>query len=196
MTAKLSVRRLRKNDWPVVAGLFGHSGACGGCWCRYWFLPRGGKLWDEMKGPRNRRAMQADLAAGKVRGSLAFRGKECVGWCCYGKTRDFPRLVNSKSLFRDPPHGCWSIVCFFIPVRQRGSAVASGLLEHAVKIISGMKSATCIESYPVSLHAYADGQAPAAFAWTGVPKLFTRAGFRVYKRKADTRPIYRLLLDR
>ena len=196
MTSRVVVRRLRKDDWPIVLQLFGHGGACGGCWCRYWFLPRGGKLWDAMKGTRNKRAMQVDLAAGKVTGSLAFRGKECVGWCCYGKTVKFRRLVNSKTLFRDPIPGSWSIVCFFIPAQQRGGGIAGALLEHAVKTISRLKSATCIEGYPVAVANYKQGQVPGAFAWTGVPKLFTQAGFRSSKRKTNTRPIYRLLLDR
>ena len=47
--SNLTVRPLREDDWPAIEELFGSNGACGGCWCMWWRVPRGGKLWTEMK---------------------------------------------------------------------------------------------------------------------------------------------------
>jgi hypothetical protein len=33
---KIRVEDLRTELWPLVEGLFGKNGACGGCWCQAW----------------------------------------------------------------------------------------------------------------------------------------------------------------
>ena len=51
-------RPLSCDDWTTVAALFGTNGACGGCWCMWWRRPRGGKLWEECKGAKNKRTFK------------------------------------------------------------------------------------------------------------------------------------------
>ena len=53
--SSIEVRTLKADDWPVIRRLFGDNGACGGCWCMWWRVPRGGKLWEEAKGGKNPR---------------------------------------------------------------------------------------------------------------------------------------------
>ena len=79
--APISVRLLTVGDWPVVSELFGPNGACGGCWCMYWRVPRGGQLWEERKGEPNRRAFMRLVKSGQVHGCLAFAGEEPIGLC-------------------------------------------------------------------------------------------------------------------
>ena len=80
----MKVRRLRKDDWPHLEALFGAKGACGGCWCQWWRLPRGGKLWDETKGARAKRMMKKLFASNEITGLLAYDRKRPVGWCSFG----------------------------------------------------------------------------------------------------------------
>ena len=65
-TPSLRLRPLTAKDWPVIEALFGERGACAGCWCMWWHLPHGGKLWKEMRGPRNKTAFKKRVLGGEV----------------------------------------------------------------------------------------------------------------------------------
>ena len=56
----------------------------------------------------------------------------------------------------------------------------------------GRRGATLLEGYPVEPRS--DRDIPAAFAWTGIPKVFLRAGFKEVARRSPTRPIMRLAI--
>ena len=49
--------------WPDFEKLFGANGACGGCWCQWWRMPKGGKLWEETKGAKAKRMMKKLFAS-------------------------------------------------------------------------------------------------------------------------------------
>src|SRR6516164_10552649 len=53
---KLTYHPLSPSQWDDFEALFGPRGACGGCWCMVWRLPR--KQWEQQKGDGNRKAMQ------------------------------------------------------------------------------------------------------------------------------------------
>lgn len=169
----------------------GPEGVGGGCWCQWWMVERGGRTWDACKGEPARRAFRAEIEAGTVHGSLAFVDGEPAGWCRYGPTREFPRLLNSRSLFRDPPAGAWSIVCFYVPARFRRHGVATALLEHALTMMRD-RDVPCIEAYPVPDRTAKGNPAPPAFAWTGVEAMFRAAGFRPHEKPAVKRKVWRL----
>jgi len=185
--ADLTVRALTPVDWPVIETLFGDNGACGGCWCMTWRIPRGGKLWQENKGKPNRRAFRQLVRAGKVFGCLAFAGDEPVGWCCVGPRADFPRLRTIKALQTDWNQATWSVTCFYIRSRWRGRRVASKLLKAAVEV-ARQNGAKRLEGYPVK--PYGDGSIPAAFAWTGVPRLFECQKFVTITPPGASRDVY------
>jgi GNAT superfamily N-acetyltransferase len=188
--ARISVRPLDPDDWGVVETLFGANGACGGCWCMYWRLPRGGKLWDENKGAKNKRAFKMLVTSGKVHGCLAFANDEGpVGWCCVGPRRDFPRLERTKALQTDWDEGTWSVVCFFIRTGWRHRGVATHLLKGAVEVARA-KGAKRLEGYPVRPSPSGTGEIPAAFAWTGVAELFERQKFKNAAPPGGRRDIY------
>jgi GNAT superfamily N-acetyltransferase len=173
--AKLTVRLLREDDWPAIEELFGSNGACGGCWCMWWRVPRGGKLWAEMKGKKNRAAFRKLVEHRDVYGVLAFCGDQPVGWCSFGPRRSYVRLETVRALRRDWSEQTWSILCFYIPPAWRRRGVARLLLkaatDQAFKLGAGE-----VEGYPV-VPKNPTGSMPAAFAWTGVPTLFERAGY-------------------
>ncbi len=84
----------------------------------------------------------------------------------------------------------WCVTCFFIRRDFRGRGVAVALLKAAVELARGA-GAACLEGYPAAITAgLRGGKLPAAFAWTGVPEVFERAGFRALEHTPGKRPIY------
>ena len=187
---RLSVRALGPGDWPAIEELFGERGACGGCWCMYWRV-RGGKAWDAAKGAPNKRAFRSLVHAGSVSGVLAFDGERPVGWCNIGPRGDYERLQHSRVL-RSPEERAWAVTCFYIPAPARGRGVAGALLRGAVDL-ARRSGAPALEGYPVVPR---EGNVPAAFAWTGVPAIFERNGFRDVTPEGASRPIYRRVFRR
>ena len=187
MSIPIHTRPLEPDDWPHLVRLFGSNGACGGCWCMWWRVPRGGKLWEEAKGKKNRERFRRLVRAGQVHGVLAFVEEEPVGWCSFGPRETFPRLDTVKALRGETDEGTWSIVCFFIPSRWRGQGVATHLLKAATAQAFAL-GAKVVQGYPIVPKT--DQAVPASFAWTGVPVLFERAGYTELVRPEATRPIY------
>jgi len=50
---KLEFHPLTPERWRDLESLFGPRGACGGCWCMFWKLPR--REFSRRKGEGNRR---------------------------------------------------------------------------------------------------------------------------------------------
>jgi GNAT superfamily N-acetyltransferase len=184
----LEVRPLREDDWPTVEKLFGSNGACGGCWCMWWRVPQGGKLWEQMKGEKNRAAFRKLVGSGDVHGVLAFSGGEPVGWCSFGPRGSYPRLERVRALRRDWNEGTWSILCFYIPPAWRHQGVAKLLLKAATARAFEL-GAREVEGYPV-MSSDPTAMMPGAFAWTGVPALFDSAGYNKLPGQDGRRRIF------
>jgi GNAT superfamily N-acetyltransferase len=187
-SGEISLRVLEPNDWPNIVRLFGSNGACGGCWCMWWRVPRGGKLWAEAKGDKNRTAFRKLVQQGLVRGVLAFFGEQPVGWCSFGPRSSFPRLERVRALKRDWSEGTWSINCFYIARGWRGRGIAKRLVEVATNQ-AFQSGASEVEGYPVV--PAAGGKAlPAVFAWTGVPAMFESNGYRECSPRSGHRRVF------
>lgn len=184
MSSTLTTRPLTPADWSTIEALFGANGACGGCWCMYWRLP-GSKEFSAGKGAGNRERFRALVEGGHAHGVLAFQGDRPVGWCAVGPRLDFVRVLRSRVLARDAGAGTWSLNCLYVPAKQRGKGVASALVEAAAAHAFAL-GAQEVEAYPVV--PTGAGKVPAAFAWTGVPALYTRAGFTPLVREG--RPVF------
>jgi GNAT superfamily N-acetyltransferase len=166
--------------------LFGERGACGGCWCMWWRLPR--SEFNRRKGARNRNAMKRLVSSGTVPGILAYADGAPVGWCCIGPREHFSPLDRSRVLARVDDRPVWSIVCFFVARPWRRKGVTVRLIEAAVAH-ARRQGAQVVEGYPVAPRT---GEMPAAFAFMGLPSAFERAGFREVLRRSETRPILRI----
>lgn len=140
-----------------------------------WRAPYGGARFEADKGAVNRRRFRDLVESGRAFGCLAARGPETVGWVSIGPRDSFPYFARSRALAPLPGSDVWSVTCFYVPAAQRGAGVASALLECAVRV-ARERGAAILEGYPVAAKRCAP--MPAAFAWTGVPALFARAGFR------------------
>lgn len=187
-----SVRPLAKSDWPLVEALFGERGACGGCWCMAWRLEH--KAWEQGRGARNRRTLKRLVESGSASGVLAVAGGRAVGWCSAGPRADFHALETKRSLATDWDERTWSVTCFFVDKAWRRKGLGERMLRAAAELAK-KRAATRVEGYPAALPKDG-GDLPSAFAWTGLPQVFERAGFRPLADTPGKRPIYVKTLSR
>jgi GNAT superfamily N-acetyltransferase len=186
---KLRIHPLTPRRWPDLVKLFGPRGACGGCWCMWWRLPRA--EWERRKGAGNKRALKRLVEAGEVPGLLAYAGREPVAWCALAPRERYPVLGRSRVLAPVDGKPVWSVVCFFVARAWRKRGVTSQLLAAAVAY-ARKRGARIVEGYPVVARR---GEMPAAFAYTGFPSAFRRAGFAEVARRSPVRPIMRRRLE-
>ena len=183
---KVVLKVLTSADWPVLEQLFGPRGATGGCWCMWW-RRRGGKSWAACRGEPNRLAFRDLVLSSAAKGVIAFNGDEPIGWCNFGPREDFLRLVASRVLQRPSKAKRWSIACFYVRAGCRRKGIAQLLLARATAE-AFRRGAEEVEGYPKTYGS--DGNSPAAFVWTGLPRMFEAAGFTPVKAEGSARVIY------
>lgn len=180
----LSFAPLTPDRWGDLEALFGPRGACGGCWCMWWRLPR--SAFTAAKGEGNRRALEAYVRGGAVPGLLAYDGGRPVGWVAVEPRAAYPGLGRSRNLAPVDERPVWSITCFYVARSHRGRGVTRALalaaLEHARRA-----GATLVEAYPVD---YAK-EVGDAFLYTGAASTFRLLGFEEVARRSPTRPVVR-----
>lgn len=186
---ELTFHPLTPDRWPDLEALFGPRGSWGGCWCMWWRLTA--SAFERERGEGNRRALQAVVEEGRVPGILAYTNDRPVAWCSVAPRDEFPRLDRSPILGRVDDEPVWSVVCFYVARSARRQGVAQRLLEAAVAQ-ARRQGATVVEGYPIEPRG---NRHPAVSAWTGVPIMFERAGFREVLRRKATRPILRRVLE-
>ena len=174
--------------WDDLVRLFGPRGACAGCWCMWWRLSPA--AWRQGKTGGNRRALQRLVASGEPPGLIAYEGASPVGWVALAPRETYPRLERSRSLKPVDDTPVWSVTCFFVTKSHRRRGVSAQLLRAAGEFARG-RGARMIEGYPV---VSTTGSMPDAFAWTGLPGSFERAGFREVARPSASRRIMRKAL--
>jgi len=189
MPLELSFHPLTTDQWDDFVFLFGERGACGGCCCMLWRLSR--KQFESQRGEGNKLAMKAIVDSGEVPGILAYHNTKAIGWCAIAPRGTFLALTRSRILrpIDDRPH--WSIACLFVDRSYRKKGVSTELLRAASEDAKS-QGADLVEGYPVEPKSEKD--IPPAFAWTGIPKAFVRAGFKEVARRSPTRPVMRLEL--
>jgi GNAT superfamily N-acetyltransferase len=172
--------------WCDLATLFGKNGACGGCWCMWWRLPRA--QWTRQRGAGNRQALRRLVAKSKVPGLLAYAGRQPVGWCSVGPRADFGVLGRSRVLAPVDDQPVWSVVCFFVARGFRRQGVSRRLLE-AAAAFARARGARILEGYPVEPGG---GAMPDLYAFTGLVSAFRQAGFIEVARRSPKRAVMRL----
>ncbi len=181
----LQIRPLSARNWTDLERLFGSRGACAGCWCMWYRLPR--PTWDAQRGEKNRRAFQKLVAAGAPTGVLAYRDNEPVGWCAVAPRKDYVRLARSRVLKPVDDKPVWSVTCFYVAKAHRRSGLTEQLLRAAVEYARKRKGKT-VEGYPQDPRRRV---LPDAFAYAGFVSAFRRAGFQEVARRSPGRPIMR-----
>lgn len=181
---------LTDERWPDLERLFGPKGACGGCWCMYWRLPR--KVFESSQGEANRCALRQLCQRDPAPGLIGYLGDEPVAWCALGPREVYPVLERSRVLKRVDNQSVWSVVCFFVARRWRHHGLTARLLGAACEY-AAQHQAALVEGYPVEPAA---GKTPAdVFVYTGLASAFSRAGFVEVARRSPTRPIMRYRIN-
>lgn len=173
--------------WADLEALFGVRGACAGCWCMWWRLPR--SLWEKQRGEGNRLALRQLVHSGEIPGILAYSGTRPIAWCSVAPREAYPGLDRSRTLGRIDGEPVWSVVCFFVaaPFRRRGMTVQ--LLKAAVEYVRG-RGGRMVEGYP---HRPAKPGADAGH-YMGLVSAFLQAGFQEVARPSATRSLVRYRL--
>jgi GNAT superfamily N-acetyltransferase len=184
---ELRVHPLTPDRFADLERLFGPRGACAGCWCMWWRLPRA--EWQAGKGEGNRRGLEAYVRAGSIAGLLAYDGEVPCGWVAVEPRAAYPRLARSRSLAPVDERPVWSITCFFVARSHRGRGVTRALVE-AAAAHARAHGAPALEAYPVDSRA----RLGDAFLYTGAASTFRALGFEEVARRSPTRPLVRLEL--
>lgn len=184
----LSFYPLENSRWKDFEKLFGEKGACGGCWCMSWRLKR--SEFQKQSGDGNKKAMKKLVNENETIGILAYYNDEPIGWCAVAPRDKYIRLENSKVLKKIDDKPVWSITCFFIDKKFRRKGISTELVKAVIKFCK-LKGVKIIEAYPTVPYSE---NIPAAFAWTGIPSAFEKAGFVEVARRSRTRPMMRYFL--
>src|SRR3989442_10447764 len=83
-------------------------------------------------GLENRRAMKALVDRGTVPGLVGYENGVPVAWVSLGPREDYAKLRRSPVMKPVDDRPVWSIVCFFVDARSRGSGVSEALLEAGI----------------------------------------------------------------
>jgi GNAT superfamily N-acetyltransferase len=188
LISDLKFQPVTSKRWKDLENLFGERGACGGCWCMLWRLPRA--KWQQQLGEKNRKALKRIVDSGEVPGILAYSDGQPIGWCAVAPRETFQLLERSRIMGRVDEKPVWAVVCFFVskPFRQKGMSIAmlKAAAEYARK-----KGAKIVEGYPVEPKK---DRMPDVFANTGLASAFRQAGFKEVLRRSETRPIMRYFI--
>lgn len=145
-----------------------------GCYCYFFHADHGQKPFDGRPASENRTASSALIAAGRLKGYLAYADGKPVGWCQAAPRLQIPNMEKDESLQVGDVGQVGSIVCFAVAQPYRHLGVAGRLLEAAC---SGFRSQglTIAEAYP-RLRTEAD-----AANYHGPLRLYLDAGFAVFR---------------
>jgi GNAT superfamily N-acetyltransferase len=174
-------------NWMDLESLFGPRGACAGCWCMYWRVPR--KEFTKGQGEPFRKALKALVAGGTTPGLLAYDGDRPVGWISVGKREEFVLLKQSKVLAPVDEQPVWSIVCFFVARSHRKQGLMLPLIKAAVEYAAS-QGARIVEGYPMDPYKRLGGVS----AYVGITSEFVKAGFYEAARRSEHHPVMRRII--
>jgi GNAT superfamily N-acetyltransferase len=169
--------------WTDLAGLFGQRGACGGCWCMWFRLPR--SEYEAGKGNRNRNRLKALVERGEPTGILAYMDRQPVGWCSVAPRAQHRRLTTSRTMKATDERPLWTIICLFVAPAYRRRGLTAQLIREAAKWAVG-NGAPGVEAFPIIPRR---PDVPTAFASQGLLSAYLEAGFALVEKRSPTRAV-------
>jgi GNAT superfamily N-acetyltransferase len=179
--------------WPAFERLFGKNGACMGCWCMYWRLPR--KDYDAARGDAAKRLFKRRVKEGPPPGVVAFDGEEAIGWLQIGPRADAPQWNTPKRVSAPTrpadaeDERVWAATCFFVKPGRRRQGVSDALLKAGIALAK-QNGARVVEACPIET----EGRMDNVSLYVGHVSVFRRAKFKEVARRKDNRPLMRLPL--
>ncbi len=110
-------------------------------------------------------------------GLLGYAEGEPVAWCSIAPRPSYRRLVRDQT----DDERVWSIACFFIVRRLRGTGVMKRMIAAAVSH-ARKRGAKVVEAYPV------DADSPS-YRFMGFVPVFEEAGFAEVAREGSRRHV-------
>lgn len=177
---RLTFREVTADLWPDFERLFESKGGPKACWCMVWRAsPSEAKHTD---GTSRKAAMAARVRAGTPVGLLGYSKQEPVAWCSVAPRSTYRRLVSGEA----PEEGIWSIACFFVVRRLRGTGITKQIIAAAVRHARA-HGASVVEAYPV------EPDSPS-YRFMGFMPVFEEAGFTEVRREGKRRHVMQLKL--
>src|SRR6186713_272901 len=122
--------------------LFEARGGPKNCWCMVW-RARGAEARSS-NGKSRKAALQRRVAAKLPIGLLGYLDGEPVAWCSIAPRETYRVLGGPED---DAPGSVWSLVCFFVPRRFRGTGIMRRLIGAAIDT-ARRHGARVVEAYP------------------------------------------------
>jgi GNAT superfamily N-acetyltransferase len=177
----IEIRPLTPELFPALELMFGEGGDPSWCWCM--FFRTQGSDGGRQDRAANRQRLEALTNDGVLTpGLVAVDGEQVVGWVSLGPRDDFLRLERSRVMATVDDTPVWSAVCFVVSRSARGKGMMGILLEGAIAFARD-SGATMLEAYPLDPGA---GRLSSGDAYSGVPSVFERAGFRTVATRTAT----------
>jgi GNAT superfamily N-acetyltransferase len=144
------------------------------CYCYFHHADREDPRWDTRSGAENRTAVCGLVTHGEMRGYLAYREGQVIGWCHAAPRTLIPNLQKDPDLASDDAKTTGAVVCFVVAKPHRGTGVATRLLDAA---LDGFRreGLAWAEAYP-RRNAAGD-----AANYHGPLSLYTEAGFETVR---------------
>ena len=164
---------------PALVSLFERTSTP--CHCQYWHFAGDKNAWLDrlFHAPElNRAAFLENLAQPGLKGIVALRNEQAVGWMKLCLADSIPklygqRLYKSLPCFTGPRDGVLTVGCLLIDEEMRRQGVARALVQHGVRVAQ-QTGARAIEAFPRR-----SDQAGPAELWTGPSNIFLEAGFEI-----------------
>jgi GNAT superfamily N-acetyltransferase len=191
--SRVTVHPATPERWADLAAVFGERGACAGCWCLFWRLPRGESRHNTASD--NRDLLRALVETGQEPGLLAYVDGAPAGWCALGPRESFARLETSRKLRRVDDRPVWSVPCFFVARPFRRQGLMRALIAGAVRYARA-HGARLIEGYPLELDSgpLAGRALTGDGGFTGVVSAFEAEGFKEVALASQTQRVMRRAL--
>jgi len=185
------VEPLTPENWPAFEKLFGKQGACSGCWCIHWRVPRAEYM--AKRGAAAKAFFKRRVSKSPPPGVLAFDGDEAVGWLQISPRADTPEFNNPRRVTAPlnendaEDERIWAATCFYVKASARGQGVMDALVRGGIAYARA-NGARAIDACPI------DGRTGNVDAYVGLKPVFERAKFKEVARRKDNRPLMRRTL--
>jgi len=151
-----------------------------GCYCAFYDAPVGQSFDPEADALANRVGRAERIRAGQASGLLAYRDGQPVGWCNVAPRSRVPNLRKFAEAIEQPTDDPAVVMCFVIDPENRGTGVATALLEGAVEVARTW-GVPWIEGYPANPDNDREGLPWSAAFYKGPLSMYLNTGFGIVR---------------